>query len=267
MQGEVETNGGFSGTKRQNFMLRKLYGVLRDETELTSDDDILEWIEETTAWDCGFDEEHECIFASLAKALPNTSFSFEIKRSDYTMESWEHNIEYRKGCLLFTTSHYYNLHEDEDTCEWDYDWDINPLGKYEIDNEGKIADEWLSKESTEFEKEKFAKWLRLIETGADAPADLMILGMLYETGLAGVEKKLTSAWACYLKAAETGDNEAIVFVDEIFSDECKEERRQLLAGKCIGKESYPLFCDLAARKNSAELTAEILEYGRILNQL
>ena len=95
----------------------------------------------------------------------------------------------------------------------------------------------------------------------------MILGMLYETGLAGVEKKLTSAWACYLKAAETGDNEAIVFVDEIFSDECKEERRQLLAGKCIGKESYPLFCDLAARKNSAELTAEILEYGRIINQL
>ena len=45
MQGEVETNGSFSGTKRQNFMLRKLYGVLRDETELTSDDDILEWIE------------------------------------------------------------------------------------------------------------------------------------------------------------------------------------------------------------------------------
>ena len=105
-----------------------------------------------------------------------------------------------------------------------------------------------------------------MQTGTEDPAQLMDIGMIYETGLAGVGKNLTLAWDCYLKAADTGDPQAAEFVREIFSEENRDEFHDLLKKKQISKDAYPVFFDLAQKANSAELTAELLEYKNSLGE-
>ena len=90
--------------------------------------------------------------------------------------------------------------------------------------------------------------------------------MLYETGLAGLEKNPTLAWDCYLKAAETGNENAVKFVSEIFADESRAELYELLLNKSISRDAYPVLFDLAQKENSAELTAELLEYKNALGE-
>ena len=116
------------------------------------------------------------------------------------------------------------------------------------------------------EKEKLSDLLALMQTGTDDPAQLMDIGMIYVTGLAGVEKDLTSAWDCYLKAAGTGDENAVKFVSELFADENRAELHELLQNKSIGKDVFTILFDLAQKEDSAELTAELLEYKNALGE-
>ena len=260
MTGETEFYGKFSGTARQDFIFRHLFGMLSEGNRMTDNDGICMWLEETTDWDCGFSEEHECLFASLAKAQPDAPFSYGIRRVLYDLEQWCHDVDYDKGTLKLETFHIDNFHFDEDIEEWDYDKDIHSSDVYRICSEGTAPDRRLSGESNEFEKERLSKWLELIETGADNPSDLLALGILYETGLAGVDRNMTAAWDCYLKAAGTGDKDVIEFVKKVFVDDSREDLHELLANKCISRESYPVFFDLAVKEKNTELTAQLLEY-------
>ncbi len=152
--------------------------------------------------------------------------------------------------------------EEDDFSDEDHDYE-----SMQIDNEGNIVgDEEYLQECIESEKESLAELLALTITGTDDSARLLDLGMLYETGLAGVEKDLNKAWDCYLKAAAAGDQAAIEFVTEIFSAENRMELRELLTNKCISAESYSVFFDLGSAYNDAELTAELLDYKKALEE-
>ena len=153
--------------------------------------------------------------------------------------------------------------EEEDSFS-DEDHDYESL---QIDHEGNIVgDEEYLQECIESEEDSLSELLDLITTGTDDSARLLDLGMLYETGLAGVEKDLNKAWDCYLKAAAAGDQAAIEFVTEIFSAENRMELRELLSNKCISAESYSVFFDLGSAYNDAELTAELLDYKKALEE-
>ena len=130
-----------------------------------------------------------------------------------------------------------------------------------VDKDGNIVgDKELEQLCITSENRVFSELLVFTETGADDPRKLIDLGMLYETGLAGIDRNLTKAWDCYLKAAQTGDKKAVEFVTELFSDESRKTLRELLKNKCISKEAYPVFFDIGVRKNDAELNAELLDY-------
>lgn len=152
------------------------------------------------------------------------------------------------------------FHLDDDEEEYD---DETVSFQCKIDKEGNIIDDDdLSEECLENEQERLSELIDLIEEGTDNPTELMSLGMLFETGLAGVERNLKTAWDYYLKAAETGDKNAVSFVIKIFLSENKDELRELLKNKCISKEAYPVFFDLAVKTERPELTAELLEYRK-----
>lgn len=134
-----------------------------------------------------------------------------------------------------------------------------------VDKDGNIVgDKKLEQLCISSENRVFSELLALMETGTDDPRKLMDLGMLYETGLAGIGKNLTLAWDCYLKAAGMGDREAVKFVTSIFYDVKRVEFRELLKNACISKKAYPVFAELALAKNDVELRAEVLEYKNII---
>lgn len=158
--------------------------------------------------------------------------------------------------------------DDEDDFDPDDDdnYDVEEKSfQCRIDREGNIiGNDDIAEECRAMEKEKLSDLIALMETGTDDPVRLLDFGMLYETGLAGVEKNLKTAWDYYLKAAGTGDRKAVSFVKEIFLTENKDELRELLKNRYISKEVYPVFFDLGVKKERPELTAELLEYGSSL---
>ncbi len=236
MTGEVEANGGFYGTARQDTIFRRLFSLLYDDEMQADDEEIFEWLE---GWeDSGLSGEQACLFASLARAQPDAAFEYEVDCVHYDMEEWRHTIEYKAGLLSLESIHIENFHFDEDTGEYKYDQDTISSYKSNVDREGNITEEWLLKECLTMEKEQLSALLDQMENGTEDPDLLINLGILFETGLAGLERDLTTAWNYYLKAAESGDEDAVEFVED----------------------AYPVFFDLAVRENNAGLTAELLEY-------
>ena len=274
MSTEVLWEGGFSGKPRQGIIHWRMFGLLSDVGEAIDDEDVFNWLSDEIGW-AALSIDEECIFASLAKALPNANYNYETS-FDYEgggLDQMFHTIAYADGKLSLSTLHRFEAsdeddedNEDEEADDWDEDYrchvrEIVTELSCLIDKEGRIIkDEKLSQECLKLEKERLAEIVDLIDAGTDDPAELIDLGMLYETGLAGVDRDLTAAWDCYLKAARTEDEEAVEFVKEIFTDESKDELRELLAQKCISKDSSPVFFNLAMEENNTELTAMLLVY-------
>ncbi len=276
MSTDVEWEGGFSGKNREGWIHWRLFSLLSGSGEGTDDEDVFNWLTDDIGWDV-LSATEERIFASLAKALPAASFNYETG-FDYEgggLDQIYHTIEYANGQLFLSTLHRYEIYdednkENEKADDWDEDLNCR-VGEDRtvlscmIDKAGFIVgDETLSRECLESEKVQLSELLQLIETGSYEPMNLVDLGLLFETGLAGVERDLTRAWTYYLQAAETGDDEAVEFASEIFSEESREDLLKLLAGKCITRELLPAFLDLAAKENNAELTAILTEYKAVL---
>lgn len=274
MSTDVQWEGGFSGKKRHGTIHNRLFSILSEYGDGRDDEDVFNWLADEIGWE-NLSVNEECIFASLAKALPYDNFHYETS-FDYEgggLSQMCHDIDYANGKLnLSTTSlgetNGDNLAEKENVY-WDDEYSIY-VKKDEmslwctIDNNGIIGNEELSQGCLELEKERTSNLLKLIETGTEDPDELVDLGILFETGLAGLEKNLKKAWYYYLKAAETGDDDAIEFVREIFSDENREDLEKLLSNKCISKDSFPIFYDLASKENNAGVTAQLREYKNSL---
>ena len=89
------------------------------------------------------------------------------------------------------------LEEDDENF---FDADLCEGGAIKIDRDGNVVgDEKYLEECIEFETDSLLRLLELIETGTDDPTLLLDLGMLYETGLAGVQKNLTIQIRCFWK--------------------------------------------------------------------
>ncbi len=281
MTGFVDTHGGFSGNIRQNAISEILFGLLCGNP-IT---DVFEWMEDTIGWGSSFSSDEETLFASLARALPNADFRFDINCYYYDYSGWYHCVEFSNGKLNLTSheQHYVAEHNEDETDDEDESsadetlfemsdgcivGEVLSSFEREIDKEGNFIGNsgYLLQRCIELEKESMSDLLNLIETGTDDPSVLVKLGILYETGLAGVDRNLAAAWDYYLKAAGTGDEDAIGFVKKIFSDDSRKDLHELLARKCISRESYPVFFDLAVKEKKAELTAELLEYGASLEK-
>ena len=275
MQGFVDTDGGFSGNKRQKIISELLFGLLCGDPMT----DIFEWLEYTIGWESSFSSDEETLFASLARALPNADFNFDLNCYYYDYSGWYHCIEFSNGKLNLTSyeQHYvaeYNEDEenDEDECSTDETLfemsDGRIVGEVlssfecEIDKEGSFIGNsgHMLQACIELEKKSTSDLLNLIETGTEDPDEMVKLGILFETGLAGLDKNLEKAWDYYLKAAETKNENAVKIVREIFDDENKEELHELLTNKRISKESFDRFFELALEDHNVELTAELLEY-------
>ena len=272
MSTDVQWEGGFFGKKRQEMIHRRMFGFLclGEGGNINRGDEIVcDWLTDGVGWS-ELSEDEETIFASLAKALPDADFHYETS-FDYEgggLEQMYHDIEYVNGRLSLSTTSYGETHgkdEEDENVYWDDDYSCY-VRKHEtslwccIDEEGIIGNDELSEKCLNLEKDALSEILDLIETGTDDPEALMDIGMLYETGLAAIDRNLTVAWNYYLKAAGAGYKDAIRIVKEIFSDECKDDLKELFANKSISKNSFPVFFDLAAKENNAELTARLLEY-------
>ena len=271
MSTDVQWYGdGFAGKKRQQIIHMRLFNLLSNYGSPRDEDIVYDWLTHGLSWRM-ISEDEVRIFASLAKAIPIANFDYETS-FDYEgggLDQMYHTIEYANGTLDLSTLHRFGFYgEDDDKKEdnWDDDYSCR-VGEDSVSlscTVGKdgniIGDEKLAQDCLALEKENFAKILGFVGTDTDNPAELMDLGMLYETGLAGIDRNLTAAWDYYLKAAQTGDKKAVEFVKEIFSDESKEDFHKLLANKWINKESFDILFDLALEVRSAELTAELLEY-------
>ena len=305
-----QSDGGFSGTRRQGKIHYRLFSLLTGYDghfrhrngfveNNTEDALVFSWLMDENGWD----PVDEVIFISLARALPKANFSYytwmmeEVGGGDRSIN----DIEFKNGSFRFRSELIYAdeimysfecphcgcrlLVSEEEAFGETYDCsecgetidlsDVIPEEEdvipeedtLQIDDEGNIVgDEEYLQECIESEKESLAELLALTITGTDDSARLLDLGMLYETGLAGVEKNLTKAWDCYLKAAAAGDQAAIEFVTEIFSADNRMELRELLTNKCISAESYSVFFDLGSAYNDAELTAELLDYKKALEE-
>ena len=279
MQGFVDTHGGFSGSKRQKIISELLFGMLCGDPMT----DIFEWLEYTIGWESSFSSDEETLFASLARALPNADFNFDLNCYYYDYSGWYHCIEFSNGKLNLTSyeQHYvaeYNEDEenDEDECSTDETLfemsDGRIVGEVlssfecEIDKEGNFIGNsgHMLQACIELEKKSTSDLLNLIETGTEDPDEMVKLGILFETGLAGLDKNLEKAWDYYLKAAETKNENAVKIVREIFDDENQEELHELLKNKCISKKSFDRFFELALEDHNVELTAKLLEYKAAL---
>ena len=282
-----ETYGGFAGKKRQGFVHYGLFSLLSGydgrlknrngfEKTYTNDDLVFGWLSlsDINGWKT-LTEDNGWIFASLARALPDAAFSYHAHLTDMVGFGDEilYDIDYSNGVLYVTTTlpvTYlgFDSEEDEEYEDEEVEREEEIVSfSCQIDKAGRITEnDKLLKTCIESEKEKLSDLLALMQTGTDDPAQLMNIGMIYETGLAGLEKNPTLAWDYYLKAAETGDKNAVEFVSEIFADENRAELRELLQNKSIGKDVFPVLFDLAQKKDNAELTAELLEYKNSLGE-
>lgn len=269
MSTDVQWDGGFSGKKREGMIHRELFGLLvfGECGYLNNDETVFAWLTDDVGWS-DLSEKEEIIFASLVKALPDSRFNYDtgFVYEGGGLDEMYHSITCLNGTLRLTSSHRYEESGGEDDEGWDSNYGCC-VGEDSVsltcgvDKEGFIIDDdSLSQECLKFEKEELSDLLELVETDSDDPYVLLDLGMLYETGVAGIDRNLTMAWDYYLKAVGTGDEDAVTFVREIFSSENKDVLRELLTSKSISKESYPLFFDLAQQENNAELTAVLLEY-------
>ena len=273
MSTDVQWDGGFSGKKRQGMIHRELFGLLvfGEGGYLNNDESVFDWLTDDIGWS-NLSEKEKVIFASLVKALPNSHFNYDtgFVYEGGGLDEMYHSITYLNGTLSLSSSHRYEVSggdvEDENAEDWDDDYGCR-VGEDSVsltcgvDKDGFIInDDNLSQECLKFEKEELSDLLERVKTGTDDLYDLLDLGMVYEAGLAGIDRNLTVAWDYYLKAVGTGDEDAVTFVREIFSAESKDDLRELLTSKSISRESYPLFFDLAQQENNAELTAELRKY-------
>ncbi len=273
MSTDVQWDGGFSGKKRQGMIHRELFGLLvfGEGGYLNNDESVFDWLTDDIGWS-NLSEKEKIIFASLVKALPDSHFNYDtgFVYEGGGLDEMYHSITYLNGTLSLSSSHRYEVSggdvEDENTEDWDDDYGCR-VGEdsvsltCDVDKDGFIInDDSLSQECLKFEKEELSDLLERVKTGTDDLYDLLDLGMVYEAGLAGIDRNLTVAWDYYLKAVGTGDEDAVTFVREIFSAESKDDLRELLTSKSISRESYPLFFDLAQQENNAELTAELRKY-------
>ena len=256
MTGEADYDENFLGTTRQKFIFCRLLSLLSGKCQ--DIDDIFAWMEGPVWEDSAVSDDQACVFASLAKAQPDVFFRFTVYCIYYTTEGWNHKIEYKEGLLNLESIHGEDYF-DEDLQETIWDRDIISSIECKIDKEGNIEEEWRSV-CLELEKERLSELLGFIDKGTDDPSHLINLGIIFETGLAGVDKNPAEAWDCYLKAAGTGDKDATEFVKMIFSDESKKDLQELLEQKHISRDSFPVFFDLAVKENNTELTAQLLEY-------
>ncbi len=270
---------GFAGKIRQQIIHLKVFNLLSKYGSPRSDAIVYEWItdvlgrEKASVW---YDD--LCRFASLARAIPNASFQYKTSFAyeDGVVDEMYHTIEYANGKLNIRTLQRFTAFDEDDednednaaeeADDWDEDYqchveeDLRELS-CTIDKSGHIVgDDELSEACLRSEKEQLSELLELIEKGTDDPDDLVNLGILYETGLAGIDRDLSRAWSFYLKAAETGDEYAVEFLREIFADEYREELHELLANRYIRKEVFDLFFDFAIQENNAEVIAELSEY-------
>ena len=242
MQGFVDTDGGFSGNKRQKIISELLFGLLCGDPTT----DVFEWLEDKIGWESSFSSDEETLFASLARALPNAGFRFNLNCYYYDYSGWYHCVEFSNGKLSMTSyeEHYvaeYDEDEEDDEdeaddedetvdretlfemCDGSIEGEVLSSLECEIDKEGNFIgnNEYMLQACVELEKERMSDLLKLIETGTEDPDELVKLGILFETGLAGLGKNLEKARYYYLKAVETGDEDAVEFVREIFNDENK----------------------------------------------
>ncbi len=268
MSTDVQYEGDFSGTDRHASIHGRLFSLLSEYGDPSDEENVFYWMEDELGWS-QLTETELPVFASLARAFPGDNFRYEASLiyEGGGLEETYHTIQYENGALNLCTV---SLFEDEKNGKWDMNYGCH-VGRNEdsfgcsIDKEGSIIEERdLSDECLKLEKEKMEGLLRLAENGEADPSDLVNLGILYETGLAGISKSLTAAWDYYLKAAQTRDEEAVEFVKEIFSEESAEEFHKLLADKQIGKESFAVLLELALEEKRAELTAELLDYKNSL---
>lgn len=273
MSTDVQWDGGFSGKKRQGMIHRELFGLLvfGEGGYLNNDESVFDWLTDDIGWS-NLSEKEKIIFASLVKALPDSHFNYDtgFVYEGGGLDEMYHSITYLNGTLSLSSSHRYEVSGgdvgDENAEDWDDDYGCR-VGEdsvsltCDVDKDGFIInDDSLSQECLKFEKEELSDLLELVKTGTDDLYDLLDLGMVYEAGLAGIDRNLTLAWDYYLKAVGTGDEDAVTFVREIFSAESKDDLRELLTSKSISRESYPLFFELAQQENNAELTAELRKY-------
>ena len=172
---------------------------------------------------------------------------------------------FQKGKLSFDSTVRYR-DSDSDSEEY-YELTGDSFYKRKIDKDGAIVDNnELSLRCLESEKQRLSELLSLIGTEITDPTRLMDIGMLYETGLAGIDRNLAKAWECYLKAAQLGDQKAIEFVMEVFSDESRKDLRKLLKNRAVSKEYYPVFFELGRRVNNTKLSAKLLSYKKALEK-
>ena len=317
MSVDIQTEGGFHGTKRQGMIYYRLFTLLsgydghykstRGWEEFNKEDDmIFSWLMRVKGWSVVSLSEG-WFFASLARAIPDADFWYnmcmteEIGAGDQSLGE----ISYGNGKLNFYSairivSGGYNtfigecpncgasltLNEDEaseDTYEcpncgetidldeinlddeWnDDDEDYEEQGdgfNCHVDKEGNIeGDSAVAQQCLSAEKQALSDLLALMEMGTEDPQQVMDLGMICETGIAGIQKDLTRAWDYYMKAANAGDAKALRFVSEIFADENRTLLRELLQNRNFSSEAYPVLFDLGQAKNNPELTAELLAY-------
>ena len=286
MSTDVQWYGdGFSGEKRHQIIHKRLFNLLSKYGNPRDDGIVYDWMTHGLGWKM-VSEIEECIFASLAKAIPTANFDYRTSfvYENGGLDNMYHTIQYVDGNLMLRTVHEFEVYDESDDDDENYekedveenedeadDWDEEEGSWHvekdttslscKIDKTGTVVeDDKLSKKCLEYEKSCLSKILDYIGTETFNPSTLRDLGMLYETGLAGIERNLTAAWDCYLKAAVSGYKEGIEFVKEIFADENKEELHELLTNKRISKESFDRFFELALEDHNAELTAELLEY-------
>ena len=283
MSTDVQWEGGFSGKKRQEVIHMRLFNLLSDFGNPNDEGIVFDWMTDELGWGMVTMNE-ECLFASLARALPDANFDYETS-FDYEgggLDQMFHSIQYENGTLSLSSVHRYeneeeydweddedHLDEDDQVSDNKKDWwyeedhaseDEESLS-CKIDKEGNIVgDEKLLQKCIKSEKEKLSKVLRFIGSEVEDPTQLINLGILYETGLAGVNKDLKIAWNYYLRAVGMGDQKAIKFVREIFSAENKEDFHKLIKDRCINIDSFPIFLDLAIKENNTEVIAILLEY-------
>ncbi|MBR5979425.1 MAG: SEL1-like repeat protein [Oscillospiraceae bacterium] len=288
MSVDIQTDSSFFGTKRQKFIHYRLFSLLSGydghytrrngwEDNFTEEEMVFSWFTDINGWDVV--EFDAWIFASLARAFPKVDFGYETHMTSEvgSPDENDNDVWYSDGTLHFNsvkrivTSEEYDEEEGEYNTEYD---ESSYSYSCKIDGEGRIiGNDILLSECMEEEETMVTDSMAwelsladLIEIGTDDPQLLMNLGILYETGLAGLEKNPTLAWDYYLNAAGTGDENAVKFVSEIFSAESREELRDLLKNRQISKDVFPVLFDLAQKEDSADLTAELLEYKNALGE-
>ena len=273
MSVDIEKEGGFSGSKRQAALHYRLFTLLSgyDGTyqyrnghveHYKNRDIVFSWLIDIKGWqvlkvtDCW-------IFASLARALPGSDFSYSTDMIEEVGpgEKIINEVIYRNSAVFF-----YSLWRRYISQVKTF-WDEKNKFQITIDKEGYLTgDADVVQQCLSAEKAALSDLLVLMETGTDDPQQLLDIGMICETGLAGVEKDLTKAWDFYLKAADKGSADALAFISEIFAEEDRAELRELLKNKHISREAYPVLFGLGAAWNDAELTALLLDYRKNLEE-